>query len=50
MKWLYYQSFKTRQEAKDLRFEYIEVFYNRKRAHSSLGYESPVSYKSKRAA
>lgn len=25
-------------------FEYIEVFYNRKRQHSSLGYSIPVEY------
>ncbi|WP_297795338.1 IS3 family transposase, partial [uncultured Marinobacter sp.] len=25
-------------------FEYIEVFYNRKRRHSALGYLSPVEY------
>ncbi|MDO6545489.1 IS3 family transposase, partial [Photobacterium sanguinicancri] len=25
-------------------FEYIEVFYNRKRRHSALGYVSPVEY------
>ena len=25
-------------------FEYIEVFYNRKRRHSSLGYRSPVRF------
>jgi putative transposase len=24
-------------------FEYIEVFYNRKRQHSTLGYKSPSS-------
>lgn len=34
----------TRQEAKDEIFEYIEVFYNRERSHSYLGYEAPVFY------
>jgi transposase InsO family protein len=36
--------FRTREEAKSMVFEYIEVFYNRKRLHSSLGYKSPVEY------
>lgn len=36
--------FQTRKEAKIAIFEYIEVFYNRKRKHSSLGYLSPVDY------
>lgn len=36
--------FHTRREAKTAIFEYIEVFYNRKRRHSSLGYLSPVDY------
>ena len=26
-------------------FEYIELFYNRKRLHSTLGYMSPVEYR-----
>ncbi|HLF18380.1 MAG TPA: IS3 family transposase, partial [Candidatus Omnitrophota bacterium] len=25
-------------------FEYIEIFYNRKRMHSTLGYLSPAEY------
>lgn len=28
-------------------FEYIEVFYNRFRKHSSLGYKSPVQFEEK---
>jgi transposase InsO family protein len=34
----------TRTEARQDIFEYIEVFYNRIRLHSSLGYLSPVEY------
>ena len=34
----------TRQEAKQLIFCYIELFYNRKRFHSSLGYCSPIEF------
>jgi putative transposase len=34
----------TRAEARASLFEYIEVFYNRVRRHSSLGYRSPVEY------
>ncbi|WP_156530832.1 IS3 family transposase [Intestinibacter bartlettii] len=29
-------------------FEYIELFYNRKRMHSVLGYMSPVEYRLKK--
>ncbi|OOZ38500.1 hypothetical protein BOW53_15400, partial [Solemya pervernicosa gill symbiont] len=28
-------------------FEYIEVFYNRRRRHSYLGYVSPAEYEAK---
>ena len=38
------RSFSSRDEAKTAIFEYIEVYYNRKRRHSSLGYVSPVHY------
>ena len=34
----------VREEARASLFEYIEVFYNRVRRHSSLGYRSPVEY------
>lgn len=34
----------TRDEARTAVFEYIEVWYNRHRRHSSLGYLSPVDY------
>jgi len=30
-------------------FYYIEIFYNRKRLHSTLGYMSPVAYRLKYA-
>ena len=37
-------NFKTRSEAATAVFDYIEVFYNRKRMHSALGYRSPASF------
>jgi len=42
------QSYQTRAEARNAVFEYIEVFYNRQRKHSSLGYVSPVTYEQMR--
>ena len=41
---VYREQFKTRQEAKAKIFEYIEVFYNRQRRHSTLGYKNPVDF------
>lgn len=41
--------FKTREEAKRRIFQYVEMYYNRKRAHSTLNYLSPFEYE-KRAA
>lgn len=38
------ENYATRQEARASLFEYIEVFYNRVRRHSSLGYMSPTGY------
>jgi transposase InsO family protein len=34
----------TRVEARTAIFEYLEVFYNRRRRHSSIGYVSPVAF------
>jgi putative transposase len=42
--------YETRQEAKTAIFEYIEVFYNRQRRHSHLGYLSPVDFEKQNAA
>ena len=39
-----FENYKTRLEAKLSLFDYIEIFYNRKRLHSSIGYNSPVEY------
>ncbi|MNY80702.1 hypothetical protein D3C86_2218790 [compost metagenome] len=36
--------FKTHQDARRAIFEYIEVFYNRKRRHSSIGYLTPNEF------
>jgi len=33
--------FATRREARAALFEYIEIFYNRQRRHSSIGYRTP---------
>jgi len=38
------EDYQTRAEARRSVFEYIEVFYNRVRRHSALGYVSPVAY------
>lgn len=38
------RSYGTRDEAKQDIFKYIELYYNRVRMHSTLGYMSPVEY------
>lgn len=41
---VYRTEFATRDEAKKAIFEFIEVWYNRERLHSSLGYKSPAEF------
>jgi len=41
------RKYRTRDEAKRSIFEYVEMYYNRKRAHSTLGYLSPFDYEKK---
>jgi putative transposase len=45
---IYQQKFATRQQARDAIFEWIEVWYNRRRRHSSLGYVSPEAFEAMR--
>jgi putative transposase len=46
----HHERYETRKQARQSVFEYIEVFYNRERMHSSLGYLSPAEYKNQRLA
>jgi transposase InsO family protein len=39
-----HEDYKTKAEAKKSLFHYIEVFYNRQRRHSYLGYMSPAEF------
>lgn len=41
---VYDHRYKTRTDAQQSIFNYIEIFYNRRRRHSTLGYRSPVSF------
>ena len=41
---VHHRRYRTRAEARTDLFEYIEVFYNQKRLHSSLGYLAPAEY------
>ena len=42
---IYRRSYADMDEVREDIFKYIELFYNRKRLHSSLGYMSPVAYR-----
>jgi len=41
---IYFEQYESREQAKRSIFEYVEVFYNRKRLHSTLKYMSPVVF------
>jgi len=41
---VHHSAYRTREEAKNDIFFYIEDFYNRRRRHSALGYLSPVDF------
>ena len=45
---VHHRTYQTRDEARSEIFEYIELFYNRKRLHQSLNYQTPMKYKSDR--
>lgn len=44
---VYHEDYKTRSQAKQSIFEYIEVFYNRQRRHAFLNYMTPVEFEKK---
>ena len=43
----HHENFQTKAEANEKIFEYIEIFYNRQRLHSSNNYMSPVEFEEK---
>lgn len=47
---VFHEDYKTRPEARQSIFEYIEIFYNRKRRHAFLNYLTPVEYEEKQAS
>jgi transposase InsO family protein len=44
----HHEDYQTREEARASIFEYVEVFYNNQRLHSSLGYVTPAAYEQSR--
>ena len=46
---VYHEDYKTRAQARQSIFEYIEVFYNRQRRHAFLDYLTPAEYEERYA-
>lgn len=46
---VHHRRYQTQYEARAEVFEYIEVFYNRQRQHSALGYKSPAEFEAELA-
>ena len=46
---IHHRQYRTRDEATQDNFEYIEVFYNRLSRHSTLGYDSPAEFEARTA-
>ena len=44
VEWIYGNNFRNRQECRQSIIEYIEIFYNRQRLHSYLGYRTPCQF------
>ena len=47
---VHHRTYQTRDEARTEIFEYIELFYNRKRLHQSLNYQTPMNYTPERVS
>ena len=47
MEHVHHHRYRTREEARQDMFEWIEVFYNRVRRHSTLGYRSPAEFEAR---
>lgn len=42
--WVHHEDYRTREQARQRIFEYIEVFYNRQRRHATLNYLTPAEF------
>ena len=47
---VFHECYRNLTEARSSIFDYIEIFYNRQRSHSSLGYLSPAQFEEENAA